>query len=90
MPLTDKEIAIQLLELTENLMVRDTILQIMLQRRDPDWQQKYQKVFAQNQDAVRKAIRPNLERARTLVLEAPDLSTVVEQLLRDIPRNNPE
>jgi hypothetical protein len=88
MLLTDKEIALQLVQLVEDLMVRQALLQIMLQRRDPDWQQKYEKMFAQNEDAARKAIRPSLERARTLVLEAPDLSAVVEQLVKDIPRND--
>lgn len=89
MPLTDKEIALQLLQLMEDLMVRQVLLQIMLQRRDPDWQQKYQKQLEQNDSAAREAIRPHLERARTLLLEAPDLTSVVEQLLRDIPRSDP-
>jgi hypothetical protein len=90
MPLTDKELALELLKLIEDLMVRQTLLQIMLQRRDPDWQRKYLKVLEQNEAQTRKAIRPYLDRARTQVLEAPDLSAVVEQLLKDIPRIEPE
>jgi hypothetical protein len=88
MPLTDKELGLQLVGIIEDLMVRQTLLQIMLQRRDTDWRQKYQKVFAQNQEATRTALRPHLDRARTLILEAPDLSSVVEQLVKDIPRND--
>jgi hypothetical protein len=90
MPLTDKEIALQLLKLMEDLMVRHTILQVMLQRRDPDWQRKYPKMLAQNESAARELIRQRLEGARNLVLEAPDLSTVVEQLLKDVPQRDSE
>jgi hypothetical protein len=88
MALTDKELSLQLLRLIEDLMVQNSLLRIMLQRRDPDWHQKYQKVLAQNEAEARKVIRPYLDRAEKRVLEAPDLSSVVEQLLKDIPRND--
>jgi hypothetical protein len=88
MPLTDKELALQLLQLLEDLMVRQSLLQVMLQCRDSDWQRKYPKVLEQNEVEARKVIRPYLDRARTRILEAPDLSSVVEQLLRDIPKND--
>ena len=90
MSLTDKELALQLIDLMEDLMVQNSLLIVMLQRRDPDWRRKYEKVLAQNQDAARKAIRPRLERAKTRILEAPDLSSVAEQLLKDISEIDPE
>jgi len=88
MSLTDKELALQLVQILEDLMVRQTLLQVMLQRCDPDWQRKYRKVYEQNQTAARQALQAHLDRARTRILEAPDLTSVVEQLLKDIPRND--
>jgi len=86
MPKTDKELALELIDLMETLMVQNSLLMVMVQRRDQNWQQKFQKLFAQNQSAVRRDLQAHLDQARTRVFEAPDLSTVVEQLLKDIPR----
>jgi hypothetical protein len=90
MPKTDKELALELIDLMETLMAQNSLLMVMLQRHDPNWQQKFQRFFAQNQVAARLELRVRLDQARTRILEAPDLSSVVEQLLKDIPRNETE
>lgn len=88
MPLTDKELALQLIQMMEDLMVQNSLLVVMLRRSDPNWQQKFQKLLASNQASARHELRGRLDRARTRILEAPDLSAIVEQLLKDIPRND--
>jgi hypothetical protein len=89
MPLTDKELALQLIDIMETLMVQNSLLMVMLQRRDPNWKQKFRTFFEQNQAAVRQELQARLDRARRRVLEAPDLSAVAEQLLRDISPIDP-
>ncbi|MGA8149734.1 MAG: hypothetical protein WB952_02060 [Terriglobales bacterium] len=88
MPKTDKELALELIDLIETLMVQNLLLMVMLQRSDPSWQQKFRKFVAQNQVAARRELQAHLDRARTRILEAPDLSEIVEQLLKDIPQND--
>ncbi|MFZ0802209.1 MAG: hypothetical protein WAN70_08580 [Terriglobales bacterium] len=90
MPKTDKELALELIDLMETLMVQNSLLMVMLQRSDPKWQQNFRKLFVQNQVAARQELQAHLNQARTRILEAPDLSGVVEQLLKDIPRIDSE
>ena len=86
MLLSDKELALQLIQLMEDLMVQNSLLIVMLRRSDPRWQPKFQKLLADNQSAARQELRGRLDQARTRILEAPDLSAVVEQLVKDIPK----
>jgi hypothetical protein len=90
MLLTDKELALQLIRLIEDLMVQNSLLIVMLRRSDPNWQHKFQKLLASNQSAARQELRGRLDQARTRILEAPYLSSVVEQLLKDIPQKDQE
>jgi hypothetical protein len=90
MPLTDKEIALQFLHHIENFLVQTTLLQHMLDRRDPNWKVEYRALLRRGEAGARGIARQTLEPFRNLVLEAPDLSSVVEQLLKDIPKNDPE
>jgi hypothetical protein len=90
MPLTDKEIALQFLEHIETFLVQTTLLQSMLEYHVPNWQKEYRAAFRRGEAGARTLARQQLEPFRNLVLEAPDLSSVVEQLLKDIPKNDPE
>ncbi len=90
MPFTDKEIALQFLEHIESFLVQTTLLQNILEHRVPNWQQEYRALLDRGEAGARILVRKQLEPFRNLVLEAPDLSSVVEQLLKDIPKNEPE
>jgi len=89
MPLTDKEIALKLLDFAEEFLIQSAIYQVLLNRHVPTWQSEYQRMLAQAGAETRKLIHEMLEPMRSRVFEAPDLSTVVEQLLRDIPKSHP-
>jgi hypothetical protein len=90
MPLTDKEIALQFLEHIENYLVQTSLLQNILTHHVPNWQQEYNALLRRGEAGARGLARLQLQPMRNLVLEAPDLSSVVEQLLKDIPRNDPK
>ncbi len=90
MPLTDKEIALQFLSHIENYLVQTSLLQNILDHRVPNWQQEYRTMLQRGEGVARALARIQLEPMRNLVLEAPDLSSVVEQILKDIPRNDPK
>jgi hypothetical protein len=90
MPLTDKEIALQFLDHIEGYVVQTGILQNILTHHVPNWQEEYRILSHRGEAGALALARKQLEPMRNLVLEAPDLSTVVEQLLRDIPRNDPK
>ncbi len=90
MSLTDKEIALQFLEHIENFLVQTSLLQSILSHHVPNWQKEYSALLHRGEAGARMIARLQLQPMRDLVLEAPDLSSVVEQILKDIPKNDPE
>jgi hypothetical protein len=90
MPLTDKEIALQFLDHIEGFVVQTSLLQNILSHHVPNWQDEYRSLLRRGETGARALARQQLQPMRNLVLEAPDLSSVVEQLLKDIPKNDPE
>jgi hypothetical protein len=88
MPLSDKEFALKILEFAESCILESAIQQVLLSKHVPNWRDEYQAILAHS-DEVRQMIHQKVDPMRDRVFEAPDLSTVVEQLLRDVPRNDP-
>jgi hypothetical protein len=87
MPLSDKELALKILEFAENCVLESAIYQVLLGQHVPNWQSEYQRILAQSGE-VQKMIHEKLDTMRERVFEAPDLSAVVEQLLKDIQKND--
>jgi hypothetical protein len=90
MPLTDKEIGLRFLDHIEDFLIQTGLLQSILGRHVPNWKQEYSRLLDRGKEGARNLAHQQLEPLRDLILQAPDLSSVVEQLLKDIPKNDPE
>jgi len=90
MPLTDKELALRLLGFAEDLIIQSSAHQLLLNQHVPNWQDEYQAILDRSGAETKQLVHQRLESMWTQIFEAPDLSTVVEQLLRDVPRNDPK
>ncbi len=89
MPLSDKEFALKILDFVERCILESAAYQVLLNKHVPNWRQECDDLLAQSAE-VHKTVHENLEPMRNQVFEAPDLSSVVEQLLQDSQRNDPK
>jgi hypothetical protein len=81
---TDKELAMQLVDALEEYYLRWTLMQTILEaHKVPGWRKQFDEVFA-FPDA-RASVRRQFQPVRDRILDAPDLSTAVREMLKDIP-----
>ena len=90
MQLTDKEYALKILGFAEELILQWAAQQLLLNQHVPNWQQEYQAILDRSGSQTKQQIHDRLEAMRTQIFEAPDLSSVVEQLVEGIQRNDPK
>jgi hypothetical protein len=90
MPLTDKELALRYLAFAEDLILQSSAYQLLLNRHVPNWQDEFQAILDRCGEQTKQAIHERLEATWTQTFEAPDLSTVVEQMIEGIQRNDPK
>jgi hypothetical protein len=90
MPLTDKELALRYLAFAEDLILQSSIQQLLLSQYVPNWQDEYQSILDRCGTQTKQSIHESLEATWTQTFEAPDLSSVVAQLLEGIQRNDPK
>jgi hypothetical protein len=89
MPLSDKEIALRLLDMIEELVVQKLALESVLEFLHGDeWDSVLRKM--EQYAAVRDVIHAKTQPLRQRVLDAPDLSSVVREMVEGLERIDPE
>jgi hypothetical protein len=86
---TDKELAMQLVDSLEENYLRYTLLETILDvAKVPGWRQIFEEVFPLPEAwaSVRRRYQP----VRDRILDAPDLTTAMREMLKDTPGNDPK
>ena len=88
--LSDKELGLRLLDWIQQLYVRNAALEATLDilTHDQDWR-SYVKKLETNPDH-HATMHAKLEPFRQLMLDAPDLTAIVRQMLEEAERIDPE
>lgn len=87
--LSDKEIALRLLDMFEELIVQKLALESVLETlHGHDWDSTL-KMMERSPDA-RAMIHAKIEPLRELVLSAPDLTSIVRGIVEGLEQINPE
>ena len=85
---TDKELAMQLVDSLEEYYLRNTLLETILDaRKVPGWRQQFEEVLPLPE--ARASARRRYQPVRDRILEAPDLSTAVREMLKGISGTDP-
>ena len=90
MLLTDKELALKLLGFAEDLIIQSSAHQLLLNQHVPNWQDEYQAILGRCGTETKQLVHERLESMWTQIFEAPDVSSVVKDLLKDIPEIDPQ
>jgi hypothetical protein len=89
--LTDKDLALQLIDQIEDLYLEISVLEAVLELKGvapEDLKQIYKHVKAQAK--YRNSVHANLQPLRDAVLDAPDLTAAVRHMLEGLERIDPE
>ena len=82
---TDKELAMQLVDCLEENYLRYTLLETILdEAKVPRWRQTFEELFPLPK--ARATARRRFQPVRDRILDAPDLKTVMREMLNDSPR----
>jgi hypothetical protein len=85
---TDKELAMQLVDFPEEYYRRNTLMQLILDTsKVPGWRQRFAEVFPDPE--IKETVRKIFQPVRDRILDAPDLTAAVREMLKDIPRTGP-
>lgn len=85
---TDKELAMQLVDSLEEYYLRYTLLETILDAaKVPGWRRRFEEVFPL--PAAKESARRRFQPVRDRILDAPDLTTAMREMLKDIPGTGP-
>jgi hypothetical protein len=85
---TDKELALVLVDRVEEYYRRTTLMELILDTsKVPGWRQRFAEVFPDPQ--IRERVHKLFQPVRARILDAPDLTSAVHEMLKDIPESPP-
>jgi hypothetical protein len=87
---TDKELAMQLVDSLEEYFLRCTLLETILDAaKVPGWRQSFEEIFPLPAARASASARRRYQPIRDRILDAPDLTTAMREMLKDIPGIDP-
>jgi hypothetical protein len=85
---TDKDIAMRVVDQLEEYYLRCTLLETILDAsKVPGWRQMFAEVFPSPE--ARASVKRQFEPVRERILDAPDLTTAVREMLGGLPKTGP-